>query len=82
MGPGMSPPSGLREETQNTRGFRAPPQADAWGYFRAPSGLQSQNRNEVVAMNEIVMRIPNGRSLIYNSVEFRDNKFLYFIDLI
>jgi hypothetical protein len=38
---GMSPPSGLGEEIQNTRTLRVSPQAHAWGYCRAPSGLES-----------------------------------------
>ena len=38
-------PKGAQEETQTTRGFRASPQADAWGKSRAPSGLANHNRS-------------------------------------
>ena len=36
----MPPQSRLGEGNQRTWDFRVPPQAGAWGYFRAPSGLQ------------------------------------------
>ena len=41
---GMSPQSGLGEEIQDTRTLRVSPHAHAWGYGRAPSGLESRQR--------------------------------------
>jgi hypothetical protein len=43
----MPPPSGLTEGIRNTRGSCVPPQADARGYFRAPSGLETHVQHTV-----------------------------------